>query len=112
MKEGVKILVETRKESNLSQEDFAKILFTTGRTIARWEKGENRPNGLVMIRLYELDELFSLAKEVIKQEKVYQWFSSPNPVLGGNTPFSILGTPWGIQKVKDLLGKIEWGIMP
>lgn len=112
METTAKILNYTRKEIDLSQEDFARLLFTTARTVARWESGQNAPNKLVMMRIYELNDLFEYAKQILKPEKVHQWFTTPNPAFGGSTPSSVLDLPRGIEKVKDLLGKIEWGLMP
>jgi len=39
-----KTIKQLRKSLSLSQEDFASLLGTTGKTIHRWETGKNKPS--------------------------------------------------------------------
>ncbi len=39
-----------------------------------------------------------------------QWLSYPVPALEDRTPLSLLSSPTGLQKVIDVLGRIEHGV--
>jgi len=45
------------------------------------------------------------------QEFCTKWLNTPNPVLGGVAPLSLLETDEGMEKVLDVLGGIEHGII-
>lgn len=48
--EFLKIL---RKEKGLTQEQLAEILYVSGRTVSRWETGNNMPELSVLIQMAE-----------------------------------------------------------
>lgn len=43
-------------------------------------------------------------------EKSLRWLNAPIRSLGDQTPTSLLGTPEGIKRVEDALGRIEHGV--
>ena len=49
-----RFLKELRKEKGLTQEQTAEILNVSGRTVSRWETGNNMPDISVMIEIAEL----------------------------------------------------------
>lgn len=57
------------------------------------------------------DPLLSKAIEVLGDEpKAQRWISSPQWGLGGATPLDFCKKEGGLQKVIDLLGRIEMGV--
>ena len=44
------------------------------------------------------------------REKALRWLKTPVRSLGDQTPLSLLGSPDGIIRVKDALGRIEHGV--
>lgn len=58
-----------------------------------------------------LVRIIARAVEVLgTSEKALRWLSAPIPILGKQTPVSLLETPEGIVRVEDALGQIERGI--
>jgi putative toxin-antitoxin system antitoxin component (TIGR02293 family) len=44
-------------------------------------------------------------------ERAVQWMRESNPALGGQTPILAVGTDSGIKAVRDILGRIEHGVI-
>ena len=67
---------------------------------------------LVADRLKSLEHVVSRAIEVMEDEEDgILWLKTPIYALGNRSPFSYLGTSDGIQRVLNLLGQIEWGLI-
>ena len=48
-----RFLKELRKEKNLTQEQLAEKLNISGRTVSRWETGNNMPDISLLVELAE-----------------------------------------------------------
>ncbi len=58
-----------------------------------------------------LVRIIARAVEVLgSSEKALRWLNAPIPVLGNQTPVSLLESPEGIARVEDALGRIQHGI--
>ncbi len=99
-----------RMELGLSQEALAQALGVSSRTVARWEGGAATPSPLALTRLRLLAEIREKARRLFKGKETEAWLRAPNPVLGGRPPLERLRAPGGLEEVRDLLGRIEWGI--
>ena len=80
------------------------------RTLARRRR-------MLILTPNESDRLYRLARVVVRAGDVFDhranglaWLRSPNAALGGLTPMSMLDTDIGTEIVKDLLGRIEYGV--
>ena len=94
----------------LSQEALAQTLGVSSRTVARWEEGATSPSPLALTRLDLLAEIREKARKLFRGKEAEAWLRTPNPVLGGRSPLEHLRAPGGLEEVRDLLGRIEWGI--
>lgn len=99
-----------RAELGLSQEALAQALGVSSRTVARWEEGAATPSPLAQTRLRLLAEIHEKARRLFKGKEAEAWLRTPNPVLGGRPSLERLRGPGGLEEVRDLLGRIEWGI--
>lgn len=99
-----------RRELGLSQEALAQILGVASRTVARWEAEHATPSPLAAHRLRLLAEILEKARRLFKDQEAEAWLQTPNPALGGQPPLLRLRAPGGLEEVRDLLGRIEWGI--
>jgi putative toxin-antitoxin system antitoxin component (TIGR02293 family) len=99
-----------RIELGLSQEALAQALGVSSRTVARWEEGGASPSPLALTRLRLLAEIREKASRLFKGKQAEAWLRTPNPVLGGRPPLDRLRAPGGLEEIRDLLGRIEWGI--
>ena len=62
-----KFLKELRKEKGVTQEQFAEVLGTSGRTISRWETGSNMPDISLLV---EIADFFDVSiPEIINGER-------------------------------------------
>lgn len=99
-----------RTRLGVSQEALAQALGVSSRTVARWEEGAATPSPLAFARLRLLTEIRENAQRLFKGKNGSAWLRTPNPVLGGRSPLERLRAPGGLEEVRDLLGRIEWGI--
>lgn len=99
-----------RRELGLSQEALARALGVASRTVARWEAGHTTPSPLAAHRLRLMAEILERARRLFGRQEAEAWLRTPNPALGGQPPLQRVGAPGGIEEVRDLLGRIEWGI--
>jgi putative toxin-antitoxin system antitoxin component (TIGR02293 family) len=87
---------------------LCRYLYISPKTVQR--------NGILSVlvadRLKNLEHVVSRAIEVMEDEKDgILWLKTPIYALGNRSPFSYLGTSDGIQRVLNLLGQIEWGLI-
>jgi putative toxin-antitoxin system antitoxin component (TIGR02293 family) len=94
----------------LSQEDLARALGLSVRTIVRWEKEGAEPPPLERERLYLIHGIVEIAQDIMESEDIASWFSRPKEALSGHRPLDILSTFKGIQSVRGFLEKTRWGI--
>jgi len=58
------------------------------------------------------EQVLARAIEVFEsREDALEWLNSPIFALGNRTPLNYLGTPEGKERVLNLLGQIEWGLI-
>jgi putative toxin-antitoxin system antitoxin component (TIGR02293 family) len=99
-----------RSSLNLSQEDLARILNVSVRTIVRWEKEGDQPPSLEKERLEMIQEVVDIAGDIMDLENVPGWFSSPKESFSGLRPLDLLSTFRGIKRIQDCLEKVRWGV--
>jgi putative toxin-antitoxin system antitoxin component (TIGR02293 family) len=55
--------------------------------------------------------VINFATEVFESAEIAEdWLNSPNFALGDKVPYDLLNTDDGIEQVRDLLGRIEYGV--
>jgi hypothetical protein len=63
------------------------------------------------VGLETLVDVTARAIEVLgTREKALRWLKTPVRSLGDRTPLSLLGSPGGVARVEDALGRIEHGV--
>ncbi len=105
------VILNFRKYFDISREFTADLLNISEPTIYRWIRGNKKLEKNYSIQLFELADLFLYGTEVFgDKENFFKWIELPNTALGGLKPKELLELPGGIAKVKDLLGRIEYGV--
>jgi len=99
-----------RRGFGLTQEELARLLHVSARTISRWERGQSFPHPLALEQIRRWQRVLERAGEVLNPQAVPRWFHTPLPALGGRTPFEVAGSPGGEEEILDLLGRLEWGL--
>ena len=90
---------------------LAKVVGISDRTLSRRLASNAR------LTLEESDRTMRLARVVAHafdvfgdEEKAAHWLNTPNRVMEGDTPLSLLDTDAGVVWVGTILGRIEYGI--
>jgi putative toxin-antitoxin system antitoxin component (TIGR02293 family) len=112
-KKGVNanVITNFRKHFNIPRNAAAEMLQVSAPTIYRWVRQDKKLERNFSVQLFELTDLFLYGKEVFgDQEAFFKWLELPNTALGGLEPKELLEIPNGIPKVRDLLGRIEYGV--
>ncbi len=100
-----------RKHFEISRKFIAELLNISDPTIYRWIRTNKKLERNYSIQLFELTDLFLYGSEVFENgDNFFKWIYLPNTALGGLEPKELLELPGGISKVKDLLGRIEYGV--
>ena len=75
------------------------------------KKGEERFDKQVSERIVSLADLYTYGYEVFEDEERFNsWIFSANHALAGLAPFDYLDTQFGREEIKDLIGRIDYGV--
>lgn len=114
IREGIpwEAVSEVKKSLKLKDEEVARILDMSERTLSRLRRSKKRLSASAGDRLYRLIRIFSLAREVFEDDKAARdWLQQPQVGLSGRIPLDFIRTEAGAREVEDLLGRMEYGII-
>ncbi len=99
-----------RKKVGFNQQEFAVFLGIDPRTYSRRGEEEQLKSG-ESVQVEMLDEVLQEASRVFRDEALARkWLHSPIVSLGNKRPLDHLNSIEGYERVKDTLGKIEYGM--
>ncbi len=105
------IIQRFREYFGLSLAKISSFLSVSEPTIYRWIQDDRSLDKNTSIKLMELTQLFQYAIQVFRSKKAFfSWLGQSNITLGGIAPIELLEVPEGIGKVRDLVGRIEYGV--
>ena len=94
----------------VTQAALASTLGISERTLVR-RKREGTLSSEESAKLVRVARVVARAEEVFEDfDAALDWLKSPNAAIGGVTPFSLLDTDIGAERVFDTLGRIEHGV--
>lgn len=99
-----------REGLGLTQEELARLIGVSARTVSRWENGESEPTALALKGIRRWQQMLARLQEVFTTEALPRWFHLPNEALGGRTPFEVACTIGGEEELLNLIGRLEWSI--
>jgi putative toxin-antitoxin system antitoxin component (TIGR02293 family) len=95
--------------ANVMSEDVIVKGLAAKRAQAKATQPSNAPSSPQTLET--LVRVIARAVEVLgTSEKALRWINAPVRSLGDQTPASLLGSPEGIARVEDALGRIEHGV--
>lgn len=95
---------------DLTNEDLTRLLGVKLRTLQRREKQARLPSG-ESDRLWRAAVILHGATQVLgSRAKATSWLHRENRALGGARPIDMLATEAGYEEVRNVLGRIEWGV--
>jgi len=105
------VILNFRKHFNIPRELAADMLNVSAPTIYRWVRENKKLERNYSVQLFELADLFLYGSEIFQNDKnFFKWLKLPNTAMGGLEPQELLEIPGGVSKVRDLLGRIEFGV--
>jgi putative toxin-antitoxin system antitoxin component (TIGR02293 family) len=108
---SAQVILNFRKYFDISLDETASWLNISIPTIYRWIREDKKLGRNHAIQLFELADLFLYGTGVFdSKENFFKWLSLPNTALGGMEPKDLLEIPGGTFRVKDILGRIEYGV--
>ncbi len=112
LQQGIsKVHLERLKvRTELDYDKLSHVLSVTRSTLIK-KKGEQKYSFAVGERILDLADIYSYGYKVFEDEvKFRDWMFKPNHALGGKAPYDILDNQFGRQEVKNLIGRIEYGV--
>jgi putative toxin-antitoxin system antitoxin component (TIGR02293 family) len=61
-------------------------------------------------RLARIAAIYVQATKIFGPDQAREWMKTPLPALGGNTPLALCDTTVGASEVKDVIGRIDYGV--
>lgn len=112
VREGVskKNLESLKSKANLDYDKLSTILLTNRATLIN-KKGAEHFSVALSERIVSIADLYSYGFEVFEDEaKFNEWVFRPNKALGGKQPFELLDNYFGREEIKNVIGRIDYGV--
>ncbi len=112
IREGVskEELENLKDQAEIDYTVLAKVLAVTKATLHS-KKGKAKFDAFVSERILLLADIYSYGYQVFgEREKFNQWMKAPNRALGGVPPLSLADTVYGMEEIKNLIGRIDYGV--
>jgi putative toxin-antitoxin system antitoxin component (TIGR02293 family) len=101
--------LRAKKTTGLSNQVLADILSVSSKTIEK-KKPSDRFDDTASERLYRLAEVVALGKEVLGDIQLFrEWMQRPLRPLDGHKPIEMMKNTYGLDLVKEVLGRIKFG---
>jgi putative toxin-antitoxin system antitoxin component (TIGR02293 family) len=103
-------LVGIKDAIDLDYDTLGRIL-SVSRAKLLSKKPEEKFDQLTSERIMLLADLFSYGLEVFgDKDRLTTWLKRPSKALGDISPVDMMDTVYGIQEIRNELGRIEYGI--
>ena len=112
VREGIskKDLEVLKKEADLDYTMLAKALSVTRATLINKKRGQ-KFNVSLSEKIVGLADIYSYGFEVFEdKDRFNQWMSKPNRALGGQSPYDLIDNQFGREEIKNLIGRIAYGV--
>jgi putative toxin-antitoxin system antitoxin component (TIGR02293 family) len=112
IKEGIlkKDLENLKEVADLDYDQLAQALSVTRATLINKKKNEKFSQSLSE-KIVVLADIYSYGYEVFEdEEKFNSWIFRPSRALGGKAPFDLMDNQYGREEVKNLIGRIAYGV--
>ena len=105
------ILSELATSLSVDRKSISELLHISERTLSRRLQGNATLTADESDRAVRLARIVSFATEMIGDlQKAARWLQTPNRALEGHRPFDLLDTDTGVEAVRDVLGRIAYGV--
>ncbi len=102
--------LKAKEFTGFSHKDLAVILSVSTKTL-EGKKPDDRLSDTASERLLKLAEIACAGTQAFNSAKLFrQWLQQPLRPLGGQRPVDLMLNMYGLDTVRDLLGRIEHGV--
>ena len=103
-------LKQILKFTNLTMKQISKMLSVSERQLSRYGKDKIFKSD-ISAHLIQIAELYTFGYEVFENEVTFQnWMDSEVRPLDYQKPIELLDTPFGINDVKNIIGRLAYGV--
>ncbi len=99
-----------KQKSGLDYDQLAITLSVARATLIN-KKGAEKFNQTLSEKIVSLADIYSYGYEVFEDvDRFNSWIFKPNRALGGLPPYDLLDNQYGREEIKDLIGRIDYGV--
>lgn len=103
-------LEKLKSRTHLDYDKLSKALSVTRATLIN-KKGTEKFSPALSERMLGLADIYSYGYEVFEDEaKFNNWMFRPNRALGGKSPYDVIDNQFGREEVKNIIGRIDYGV--
>ena len=108
---SVKAVRHLQRHMRLPNREMSEMLSISESTLARREQSQQPLSRDESETAIQLSALAAHGLQVFENEPdFHRWLHTDNPALGSIKPQTLLPSALGREQVRELLGRIEWGI--
>jgi len=105
------ILTQLAVMLSVDRKEVAKLLHISERTLSRRMRENATLTAQESDRAVRLARILAFANDMIgNPEKATRWLQTPNRALEGSRPIELLDTDAGVEAVRNVLGRIAYGV--
>jgi putative toxin-antitoxin system antitoxin component (TIGR02293 family) len=112
IREGIskKDLEHLKEKTDLDYNQLSKVLSVARATLIN-KKGAAKFDMVLSERIVGVADIYSYGYEVFEDENRFnEWIFRSNQSLGGQSPYDLLDNQYGREEVKNLIGRIDYGV--
>jgi len=99
-----------KQKSGLDYDKLAEVLTVARATLIN-KKGSEKFNISLSEKIVGLADIYAYGFEVFEDESRFNsWIFRPNQALGGKAPYAFLSNQFGREEIKNLIGRIGYGV--
>ena len=103
-------LEDLKEKTKLDYTKLAKVISVTRATLIN-KKGASKFSMSISESILGVADIYSYGYEVFEDiDRFNEWISRPNRALGYKAPYEIMDSQFGREEVKNLIGRIEYGV--
>lgn len=105
-----KDLESLKSKTDMDYSTLAKALSVTRATLINKKKNEKFGMSLSE-KILDIADLYSYGFEVFEDEDSFKrWMSTPNRALNYEAPFDLIDNQFGREEVRNVIGRIDYGV--
>lgn len=112
IREGIskKDLESLKEKAGFDYNQLSKVLSVARATLIN-KKGNEKFDISLSEKIVSVADIYSYGYEVFEDENRFNdWVFRANKALGGQAPFDILDSQYGREEIRNLIGRIDYGV--